>query len=313
MFSIGQIPKGHFLDADDTAEKGYKVKPFKQETEGIYHYAVLTELPFANDCTNGLSEKEQISCAEKNLRKSIYQKLSSINDFKGDVYVYLTVTKDEKITDITVNSYPKLESINNLIKEATESIVMKAGKYNDEIVTSRLWTSFTFPSSSKELFSESFEKMKQDENPEYKNYENLIFDASQYIFSIPVYLYGTEFRAAAQIVGFWMNKDIGMRIPSFGQFFTTLTNENKQQFFYTVAMINYGLDQKINHQRILECKPKEGQKYSEQEDVREVQLGGANILLEFIGDEKNNIPMTSKTKKYFKAYLKNMLDEKLFE
>src|SRR5690606_21557211 len=248
-------PKGHFLDADKTAEKGYKLKPFKQEKEGIYHYAVLTELPFENDCESGLSEKEQIACSEKNLRNFIYPKLSSEVNFKGNVYVYLTITENAQITDITVNSYPNSESTNNIIEEAIKTIVFKPGKFEDEIVKSRLWTSFTFPSSSNELFSESFEKMKQDENPEYKNYENLIFDASNYIFSNPVYPNGTEFRSAAQIVGFWMNKDIGMGIPTFGNFFTALTNENKQQFLYSVAMINYGLDQKINHDRILECKP----------------------------------------------------------
>ena len=110
-----------------------------------------------------------------------------------------------------------------------------------------------------------------------------------------------------------MNKDTGMNIPTFGNFFTSLTNKNQQQFLYTVAMINYGLDQKINHDRILKCVKIEGQKFSEQKDVKEVQFGGAQILLEFIGNEKNNVPMTSKTKKYFKAHQKNKLKEKLFE
>ena len=55
-----------------------------------------------------------------------------------------------------------------------------------------------------------------------------------------------------------------MHIPTFGNFFSTLTNKNQQQFLYTVAMINYGLNQK----RILKCAKIEGQKYSEQRDVR---------------------------------------------
>ncbi|AXP81578.1 hypothetical protein CJ739_2505 [Mariniflexile rhizosphaerae] len=313
IFAIGQIPKGHFLDADKTAERGYKVKPFKQEKEGIYHYAVLTELPFENNCESGLSEKEQIACSEKNLRNFIYPKLSSELNFKGNVYVYLTITEDAQITDITVNSYPNSESTNNLIEEAIKTVEFKPGKFENEIVKSRLWTSFTFPSSSKELFSESFEKMEQDENPEYKNYENLIFDASNYIFSNPIYPNGTEFGAANKIIGFWKNKDTGLNIPIGSDFYKVLTNQNQQQYLYMIAMMNYSLDQKINHNRILECKPKEGQKYSEQEDVKEVQLGGAKILLEFIGNEKNNVPMTSKTKKYYKAYEKNKLDKQLFE
>ena len=41
IYSIGQIPKGHFVDADNTTKNGYKLKPFKQEKEGIFHYAIL--------------------------------------------------------------------------------------------------------------------------------------------------------------------------------------------------------------------------------------------------------------------------------
>ncbi len=107
VFAIGQIPKGHFLDADDSAEKGYKLKPFKQKKEGIYHYAILTELPFENDCESGISQKEQIACAEKNLNGLIREKLNSETDFKGNVYIYLTVTEKVKIMDIKVKSYPQ--------------------------------------------------------------------------------------------------------------------------------------------------------------------------------------------------------------
>ena len=313
ILTIGQIPKGHFIDADKTTEKGYVVKPFKQEKKGIYHYAVLTELPFENDCANGLSEKEQIACAEKKLRKLIYEKLTSENTFKGNVYVYLTVTKDAEITDVSINSYPKSKEIEELIKEAISKIEVKAGKFNNEIVISRLWTSFTFPSSSKELLSESLEKMKADKNAEYEKYEKLIFDATEYIFSNPIYPNGKEFHAANKIIGFWKNKDTGLNIPIGNDFYNVLTNKNQQQYLYMVAMMNHSLNQKINHDRILACKPIKGQKYREQKDVQEVQLEGAKILLKFIGNSKNNAPMNSKTKKYYKALEKNKLNEKLFE
>lgn len=161
--------------------------------------------------------------------------------------------------------------------------------------------------------SESLGEMKADKNPEFEKYEPLLFKATEYIFDNPVNVKSKEFISAAQIVGFWMNKDIGMGIPTFGKFFTSLTNQNKQQFLYTVAMINYGLDQKTNHNRILTCKKIDGQKYSEQEDVKEVQLGGAKILLEYIGNKNNNVPINSKTKKYVKANKKGKLDEMFFD
>ncbi|WP_431164845.1 hypothetical protein [Tenacibaculum halocynthiae] len=144
IFAIGQIPKGHFLDADDSADKGYKLKPFKQKKKGIYHYAILTELPFEHDCESGISEKKQIACAERNLNLLISEKLNSESEFKGNVYVYLTVTEKAKIIDIKVKSYPQSDEIDKLIKEATEKINVKAGKYKRKTVKSRLWTSFKF-------------------------------------------------------------------------------------------------------------------------------------------------------------------------
>jgi hypothetical protein len=144
IFSFGQIPKGHFLDADDSAEKGYKLKPFKQKKEGIYHYAILTELPFENNCGKRISEKEQITCSEKTLRSLISEKLSTKTEFKGSVYVYLTITEKSEIIDIKIKSYPQTDKIDILIKEATEKINVKAGKYKRETVKSRLWTSFKF-------------------------------------------------------------------------------------------------------------------------------------------------------------------------
>ncbi len=144
MFAIGQIPKGHFLDADDSAEKGYKLKPFKQKKEGIYHYAILTELPFENDCESGISEKEQIACAEKNLNGLISENLNSESKYKGNVYIYLTVTEKAEIIDIKVKSYPQSNEIDMIIKKATEQINVRPAKYKKKVVKSRLWTKLEF-------------------------------------------------------------------------------------------------------------------------------------------------------------------------
>jgi hypothetical protein len=144
IISFGQIPKGHFLDADDSTEKGYKIKPFKQKIKGIYHYAILTELPFENDCIIRLSEKKQIYCAERNLKELIINNLNSELSYKGNVNIYLTVTKKAEIIDIKIKSYPQSDIIEKLVKEATEKIKVKAGKYKRKAVNSRLWTNLQF-------------------------------------------------------------------------------------------------------------------------------------------------------------------------
>lgn len=311
IFVIGQIPEKHFLDADSSAPRGMKIKPFIQKEKGIYHYAVLTELPFENNCNEITNEREKIKCSERNLRKLIFEKLDDI-DFRGSVYAYLTVNKNKVITDISVRSYPKSEKLNEKIEEAIKKIDVKYGEYDGQEVISRLWTSFSFPSSLKESFQESLSKLISDTNPKYSNYENLLFDATEYILSGPIYPRGNEFQAANRIVEFWKNKDTGMNIPIGNGFYNALTSVN-QQHLYMISMMNYSLNQKLNYNKTLACKPIPGQKYSEQEDVREVQLGGAKIVLKFIGNEENNIPMTSKTKKLFKAYKKGELEEKLFK
>ncbi len=170
-----------------------------------------------------------------------------------------------------------------------------------------------FPSITCAQFSESFREMSENRNADYEDYQELVLEASNYIFDNPVDQRSVEFISATQIVGFWMDKETGMNIPSFGGFFTSLTNENHQQFLYTIAMINYGLDQKLNHNRVLKCERIRGQKFDEQEDVREVQLGGAKILLAYMEDPGNNVPLASGTKKYMEAYKKNNLEKMFFE
>ena len=101
-------------------------------------------MPFENNCGKGISEKEQITCSEKTLRSLISEQLSTKTEFKGSVYVYLTVTEKSEIIDIKIKSYPQNDKIDIIIKEATEKINVKAGKYKRKTVKSRLWTSFKF-------------------------------------------------------------------------------------------------------------------------------------------------------------------------
>ena len=162
-------------------------------------------------------------------------------------------------------------------------------------------------------FTEAYSNMTSDKELDFKNYEKIVLDATTFIFSKPINPKSKEFISATKIVGFWMNNDTGMNIPTFGNFYTSLTNVNQQQFLYSVAMINYELDQKINHTRILKCVKIDGQIYSNQDEVKEVQLEGAKILLEYAGNKNNNVPLNSDTKKYLKAFKKNKLEKMFFD
>jgi len=101
-------------------------------------------LPFENDCESGISEKKLIACSEKNLNGLINEKLNSETEFKGNVFIYLTVTEKAEIIDIKVKSYPQSDEIDILVKQATEEIKVRTAKYKNKIVKSRLWTKLEF-------------------------------------------------------------------------------------------------------------------------------------------------------------------------
>ncbi len=162
-------------------------------------------------------------------------------------------------------------------------------------------------------FREGMEALASDPHAQHEEYQPLIFEATTYIFNNPVDLSSVEFISATQIVAFWIDKETAMKIPAFGDFFDSLTNENHQQFLYTIAMIHYGLDQKLNNGRVLTCKPIKRRTYGKQDDVMEVQLEGARIFLAYAGDSANQVPLTSETKKYLVQFENGTLEEMFFK
>lgn len=169
------------------------------------------------------------------------------------------------------------------------------------------------PALSYSQFREGMEAMAMDKNPRHEEYQPLILEATTYIFNNPVDQSSVEFVSATQIVAFWMDKKTEMNIPAFGEFFDSLTNENHQQFLYTIAMIHYGLDQKLNHGRVLSLETIKRKTYAEQDDVREVQLEGAKIFLAYAVDPENLVPLPTETQKYLEAYNNKTLKEILFD
>ncbi len=161
--------------------------------------------------------------------------------------------------------------------------------------------------------SDSLEKMKADSVPDFANYEQSLLDATEYIFSNPVNFKSKEFASACRIVDFWKNEDTGINVPVFGNFYNSLDPKSNQRYFYMIAITNYILMEKFNNNRLLENVKIEGQKYSEQEDVKESQIGGAKIFLDYISDENNRLPLNFKSKKFLKAHKKGELNEMFFE
>jgi hypothetical protein len=155
--------------------------------------------------------------------------------------------------------------------------------------------------------------MESDSEPDFANYEQLLFEATEYIFDNPANFKSQEFVSACRIVDFWKNEDTGINVPIFGSFYNSLNSRSNQRYFYMIAIMNYILSEKLNNNRLLKNIKIEGQKYSEQEDVRESQIEGARIFLDYVSNENNRMPLNSESKKYLKAHKKGEVSEMFFE
>lgn len=144
LLGLGQIPKGHYLDIDPTSDTGYKIKPFIRAGGDLYHYAVLSELPFDNDCGNNEVQKDWIDCSEQNLSSLILDGFPIRPKYSGVVYVYLTVTESLEKSNVYVESYPASEDIVGQVMKIVKGLDVKPAKYGDSVVNARLWTRIEF-------------------------------------------------------------------------------------------------------------------------------------------------------------------------
>lgn len=161
--------------------------------------------------------------------------------------------------------------------------------------------------------SSSFMEMKSDLQPDFAKYEQLFYEATEYIFDNPVNFKSEEFVSACRIVDFWKNEDTGINVPIFGNFYNSLNPKSNERYFYMIAIANYILKEKLNNNRYLKNTKIDGQKFSEQEDVRESQIGGARIFLDYASDKKNGLMLNSKSKKFLKAHERGSLDKIFFD
>lgn len=159
--------------------------------------------------------------------------------------------------------------------------------------------------------TDSYNEMIEDSIPEFRKYEQLLFDSSEYIFKNPGDKKSDNFKSAIKVIEFWKDQDTGVNIPILGGFYNKLNQKSNQKYLYMIAMINYVLKEKIENNRILKCVKIEGQKYSEQDDVKEVKLEGAKIFLKYVNNKESGIILNSVSKKYLNAFNKGNL-EKIF-
>jgi len=67
-------------------------------------------------------------------------------------------------------------------------------------------------------FETKFNEMSAIQNPNFDDYDNLVFESTTYIFNHPTDEKSGELKYAKKIAQFWMGRDTGFTMPSFGDF-----------------------------------------------------------------------------------------------
>ncbi|WP_224490970.1 hypothetical protein [Robertkochia flava] len=166
-----------------------------------------------------------------------------------------------------------------------------------------------FSTSTFSQFKEAFQNITSSDSVDYSKYDKVVFEASNYVFENPVDYKSEKYFYANKLIGKWMNDTTDFGFPLFGPFYEDLSNKEYQKYYYRVALVNYALNQKFNHNRLLTCKPIPGEVFREQKDVKEIQLGAAGILIEYCSEKSNNLKLNRQMKKYVEAFKNETLAE----
>lgn len=163
-----------------------------------------------------------------------------------------------------------------------------------------LFSSFCY---SQNNFEKILEKISVTENPKIEDFESSVFESTNFILNNLNDVESMDFIYASKISGFWMNKKTWFATPVGGELYNNLLDKN-QKFIFQICLMNYILKEKAISSRELKCLPIEGQKYINQDDVKEVRFNGIKLFLELISNPKNKILLSEISKKYI-DYLKN--------
>lgn len=140
--------------------------------------------------------------------------------------------------------------------------------------------------------------------------ETGLYSATKFIIENPNLGGSREYRSSVQIVEYWINKETWLEIPIESSFYNSFKENQNLVFMNTVASINYILNQKIEHQRILKCKSIKKANNYKQKECKEIQLNAAKILLKYCID--NKVSVSTDMQKYMDMYINGTLEKMFF-
>lgn len=97
----------------------------------------------------------------------------------------------------------------------------------------------TLPLYAQSQLSNSLSKMTADKEVDFSNYEKLLFEATEYIFSNPLNFKSKEYISACKIVDFWKNKDTGINVPLGNNLYNSLNPKSNQRYLYMIAIVSF--------------------------------------------------------------------------
>jgi len=116
------------------------LKLVKKKSGNQIHFSIADNAPFENDCAEIKDKKERTQCLEKSLRDQILNLIDKKYEYVGEMYVWFTVGKKGKVTDIATKGYPKAPEFENDIKLAVTKLNLTKSTFKNRKVNVRCYT-----------------------------------------------------------------------------------------------------------------------------------------------------------------------------
>lgn len=129
----------YFISFSICFSQNKEIKLTKLENAGTIHFSIVDKVPYKNEC-DSFKGKEKILCYEKSLRNQILEKIDSNEKYKGEMYVWFTVTKKGKLIDVQTKGYPASAVFEEKIVEAVKKLNLDKSTYNGKPVNVRCYT-----------------------------------------------------------------------------------------------------------------------------------------------------------------------------
>ena len=166
------------------------------------------------------------------------------------------------------------------------------------------------------LYSQNFEELfnrieKFDTQEQYDQVDPEILVAVNYLLSQPYKENSKSYFFAYKSMMKWMNDSTKYHIVIGGKIMEDCGKGNLMVNMYMASMSKYLLIEHLENNRYVHPVKKEGIKYNDLDEVKEILFNGAEIFMEYLKGQRKSV-INKSLKKALKNYEKGNLKEYMF-